>query len=225
MNEIETISFLEMFETCVNFVNDPNDAEKGKAMDDLKKKIVIRGFLPMQEKVVLLYKILMSADKPFDLAAPAFTSGLEIAMVVDGLLAYTNVEHEIPQQVKIYEVYDVLYQSGLADFIIGYCRHDHDRLQTMLDRSFAISNLRELVDTLENMSIDSIRESLDEFKKFYSTVDPVMVKNIADIVRYNDPTLYQVKEDVIDKALEKLEKIDTLEKMTSIKFAEDTAQG
>lgn len=221
MEEIKMIPFEDALRICANFINDPKSASSQESMEQLKKDIVIYGFLPIGRKMVTIYKILIDADKSYDLPVTAFTAGLELSFFFNGLLAYTNIDHNLPKEVKIYEVYDTFYQSGLADFIYGYCKKDYDRLQVMVDRSFNLGNLKEMMDSLKNLDTASIQDSLAQFKELQENLNPDIIQNIADIVRFNDPTIYTVKDELIDRAIEKLEKIDTLEKMQTIKFASE----
>lgn len=210
---MEQIAFLDVIQVCQGFIENPS-AENADKLEQLKLKMVIRTYLPMQEKVVTLYRITMDADKSTELASSVFTAGLEMAFAFTGLLSYTNIDNlSIPKELKIYECYDALYQSGLADYILSFCEKDYERLTKMMDRTISYENILELLDTMNQIQPDVIRESLEEFKKFRESATPEMLRDMADIMRFNDPHLYEIKERVVDDALTQLEKMDALEKI------------
>ena len=210
---MEMIAFLDVFKVCQNFVNNPSKENTDK-LDELKKQLIIKAYLPMQDKVVTLYRIAMDADKSTDLAAAVFSGGLEMAFIFTGLPSYTNIDVlTIPKEMKIYESYDALIQSGLVDYILQYCERDYNRLVKMMERTMSYEHLLELTDTMSRIQPEPIRESLEEFKKFRESATPEMLHDMADIVRFNDPNLYKVKESVVDGALAQLERMDKAEKI------------
>lgn len=212
MKNIETIPFENVLQICGAFISSPS-SETQQALEDLKKKIKIRHYLPMQDKIVALYRVVADTNRPIDTASSIFTANMELAFFFDGLLAYTNIESLVTSEVKTYEVYDIFYQSGLADFILQYCSHDYDRLVRLLERSISYENLRQMLDSLESINSTPIQQALSELKGLEKSLDPEVIKNLADIVKFNDPTLYELKDSVIDNALDKLERADRLEKM------------
>lgn len=209
---MDKIQFEEVLRVCSDFVYNPSKENTSK-LDDLKRKLVIRAYLPAEEKMVTLYKVVTDADKSMDLASSAFTMGLELALCFDGLLAYTNIDTNIIKEAKIYETYDLLYQTGLADYILQYCEKDYNRLVRLMERTVSYENLLELMDSVGKVQPETIKEAMEEFKKFREGATPEMLHDMADILRFNDPTLYRLKDRVVDDTLEQLERIDKVEKM------------
>lgn len=210
---MEKIDFQKVIKICNDFISNPN-VENMKALEELKKQLVVRTYLPMQEKVVALYKVTIDADKSLELASSVFTAGLELALLFDGLLAYTNIETNIiPKEWKIYESYDAIYQSGLADYILQYCERDYNRLVRLMERTISYENVKELMDTMGQIQLEVMQETLNEFKKFRESATPEMLHDMADIMKFNDPNLYKIKEDVLDSVADQLERIDKAEKI------------
>lgn len=209
---MEKIEFQEVIKICNDFIHNPSN-EHLKKLEDLKAKLTIRTYLPMQEKVIILYKVTMDADKSTELATSVFSAGLELSFCFNALLAYTNINANIPKEWKIYESYDAIYQSGLADHILQYCSTDYNRLIRMMERTLSYANLRELIDTFAQVQPKNINQALEEFKRFREGATPEMLHDMADILRLNDPSLYQLKESMVDSVEEQLERIDKKEKI------------
>lgn len=209
---MEKIEFQKVIKICNDFINDAS-AVNLKTLEDLKAQLVIHTYLPMQEKVICLYKVTIDADKSMEVAASAFTAGLEMALCFDGLLAYTNIDINIPKEWKIYESYDAIYQSGLADYILQYCEKDYSRLTNLMERTISYENLRELMDSLSAIQPQAMNDMLEEFKRFRENATPEMLHDMAAIMQFNDPTLYNLKERLIDGVTDQLERIDKMERI------------
>lgn len=188
----------EILDICDAFTKHPEDEAAVKAYNDMLQSLVIRAYLPMQEKVVALVRMVIDSDKDIDVPEAFFTAGLEIACCFDGLLSYVNIEPEVNIDIKNYENYDLIYQSGLADYILEYCGKDYDRLVRMMERTLSYQNLADLVQSMREMDTGSLRELVTSLRNMKDEIDPEVIKNIADIMRANDPALNDLK-DKIDK--------------------------
>lgn len=197
----------EILDICDQFTKHPEDETAVKAYNDMLRNLVIRAYLPMQEKVVALVRMVMDSDKDIDVPEAFFTAGLEIACCFDGLLSYVNIEPEVNPDIKSYENYDLIYQSGLADYILEYCGKDYERLVRMMERTLSYENLTDLVQSMREMDTGSLRELVNTLRNMKDEIDPEVIKNIADIARMNDPALNDLKDTIdneaVDKAFEK----------------------
>ena len=197
----------EILDICDQFTKHPEDETAVKAYNDMLQNLVIRAYLPMQEKVVALVRMVMDSDKDIDVPEAFFTAGLEIACCFDGLLSYVNIEPEVNPDIKSYENYDLIYQSGLADYILEYCGKDYERLVRMMERTLSYENLTDLVQSMREMDTGSLRELVNNLRNMKDEIDPEVIKNIADIARMNDPALNDLKDTIdneaVDKAFEK----------------------
>ena len=197
----------EILDICDQFTKHPEDETAVKAYNDMLQNLVIRAYLPMQEKVVALVRMVMDSDKDIDVPEAFFTAGLEIACCFDGLLSYVNIEPEVNPHIKSYENYDLIYQSGLADYILEYCGKDYERLVRMMERTLSYENLTDLVQSMREMDTGSLRELVNNLRNMKDEIDPEVIKNIADIARMNDPALNDLKDTIdneaVDKAFEK----------------------
>lgn len=193
----------EILDICDLFTKHPEDEAAVKAYNDMLQNLVIRAYLPMQEKVVALVRMVMDSDKDIDVPEAFFTAGLEIACCFDGLLSYVNIEPEVNLDIKSYENYDLIYQSGLADYILEYCGKDYERLVRMMERTLSYENLTDLVQSMREMDTGSLRELVNTLRNMKDEIDPEVIKNIADIARMNDPTLNDLKDTIDNEAVDK----------------------
>lgn len=202
----------EILDICDQFTKHPEDETAVKAYNDMLQNLVIRAYLPMQEKVVALVRMVMDSDKDIDVPEAFFTAGLEIACCFDGLLSYVNIEPEVNPDIKSYENYDLIYQSGLADYILEYCGKDYERLVRMMERTLSYENLTDLVQSMREMDTGSLRELVNTLRNMKDEIDPEVIKNIADIARMNDPALNDLKNTIDNEAVDKAFEEKTEEK-------------
>lgn len=197
----------EILNICGAFVKNPEDEATVKAYNDMLKGLIIRAYLPMQEKVIALVRMIMDSDKDIDVPETFFTAGLEIACCFDGLLSYVNIDPEVNLEIKNYENYDLIYQSGLADYILEYCGKDYERLVRMMERTLSYQNLTELIQSIREINVGGLSEAAEKIREIKDEIDPEVIKNIADIARMNDPALNDLKDTIdneaVDKAFEK----------------------
>lgn len=194
----------EVLKVCADFISAPEDAEKVAAYNDMCQNLVIKSYMPMQEKVIAIVRIVLDSDKDYDMPATFFMAGVEIASLFDGLISYTNLEQNLTIDDKNYENYDLLYQSGFADYILQFCQRDYDRLVHMIERTMSFENLNELTSSMREMNVGALEGLTNELRNCKKDLDPEVLRNMADILRYNDPNLGRLKEvletDAYDKA-------------------------
>lgn len=194
----------EVLKVCADFISAPEDKEKVAAYNDMCQNLVIKSYMPMQEKVIAIVRIVLDSDKDYEMPATFFMAGVEIASLFDGLISYTNLEQNLTIDDKNYENYDLLYQSGFADYILQFCQKDYDRLVHMIERTMSFENLNELTNGMREMNVGALEGLTNELRNCKKDLDPEVLRNMADILRYNDPNLGRLKEvletDAYDKA-------------------------
>lgn len=194
----------EVLKVCADFISAPEDTEKVAAYNDMCQNLVIKSYMPMQEKVIAIVRIILDSDKDYEMPATFFMAGVEIASLFDGLISYTNLEQNLTIDDKNYENYDLLYQSGFADYILQFCQKDYDRLIHMIERTMSFENLNELTSSMREMNVGALEGLTNELRNCKKDLDPEVLRNMADILRYNDPNLGRLKEvletDAYDKA-------------------------
>lgn len=184
----------EALKICEEFITAPENEEKVTAYNDMCQQLIVRTYLPMQEKVIALIRIVIDSDKDYDVPASFFTAGVEMACLFDGLISYTNLVQDLGIDEKNYENYDLLYQSGFADYILQFCEKDYERLVCMMGRTMSFENLTELTNSLREMNVGALDNLTNELKNMKNEIDSAVLKDMADIMRYNDPKLQNIKE-------------------------------
>ena len=110
----------------------------------------------------------------------------------------------------------LIYQSGLADYILDFCGKDYERLVRMLERTMSFENLTDLIKSIQAIDLKELRKTVEELKDITKDVDPELVKNMADIMRFNDPNLSKLsdnlKENAADEAFKDKEDKEDLPK-------------
>lgn len=193
----------EILNVCDAFVKKPEDEAAVKAYNDMLQGLVIRAYLPMQEKVIALVRMIMDSDKDIDVPETFFTAGLEIACCFDGLLSYVNIDPEVNLEIKNYENYDLIYQSGLADYILEYCGKDYECLVRMMERTLSYQNLTELIQSIREINVGGLSEAAEKIREIKDEIDPEVIRNIADIARMNNPALNNLKNTIDNEAVDK----------------------
>ena len=194
----------EVLKVCADFISAPEDKEKVAAYDDMCQKLTVRSYLTMQEKVIALVRIVIDSDKDYDVPASFFTAGVEMACLFDGLISYTNLEQDLSIEEKNYENYDLLYQSGFADYVLGFCQKDYNRLVCMMERTFSFENLMELTSSIKEMDVGALDNLTNELRNCKKDLDPEILRDLADILRYNDSNLSRLKEVLGTESLDKV---------------------
>ncbi len=204
---INLISLEKVLEVCSNFIKSPNDIAVNKNYLDLEKELIIKSYIPMNEKILCLYKIMLNADRDMNVTEAIFTAALEMSILFDGLLIYTNIDNNtIIRELQTYENYDILYQSGFVDNILQFCQKDFDRLLKMIDRTISYSNLFDLINTISQVDTEHIPELLEKIDSISGSWSPEMLKDASDILRFNDPLIAKVKDDFEEYVLNQSEK-------------------
>ena len=128
------------------------------------------------------------------------TQALEISLLFNVLLEYTNIKWEDGLEVKDAAFYDILWASGVCDMILEYCRSDYERVVRMVENMFSFENLYNLVETINKMTPDSVEELTKEVKRIRLESDPQILHDYATLARAGDPILHKMADAVEDAA-------------------------
>jgi len=207
--EINKIDFQEVLSACGELINNNNE----KPLDELYKCLTVRVYLTLSEKTLLLYTFMRDIEADIDASPAVFVQELERATIFSGLMFYTNVDqYTITNDLRDFSHYDLLMASGFCDTVLKYCSKDFDRLCKMMDRTLSYENLKNLFETLQSLDTTEIGRMVDTFNEFRTALTPQMITDLSDIMRFNDPSMYQLKQNVEKTALEQLVDMDRKEK-------------
>ena len=162
----------EVLKVCADFISAPEDKEKVAAYNDMCQNLVIKSYMPMQEKVIAIVRIVLDSDKDYEMPATFFLAGVEIASLFDGLISYTNLEQNLTIDDKNYENYDLLYQSVFADYILHVRQRGYDRLVYIIERTMSFENLNELTSSMREMNVGALEGLTNELRNCKKDLDP-----------------------------------------------------
>lgn len=205
--KIELIDFAEIIKISSEYLRDIGNKEKKEAFDDLKSKIIVKHYMPLNQKKILLELILIDI-KAMDTESSSFSIGLELSKCFHGLMAYTNIDMDMSPVMRTEAFYDIFQISGLYDYILSYCSKDYATLEGMVRDMISFDNIKILTETLSALDTKSIDDLNEEFRKFRLGEDAELIKDLADIVRANDPILQEVQKSIQDGAYEVIQKIE-----------------
>lgn len=171
------IKLSDYLKYCVAFENDPTEENEMKIKFYLSD-LVIKGYLPMKDKMVAVMNIMRSIEGGYDASGNMGT--LELAKVQFGLFAYCdNLENDISFLNKTIGPYDDYYQYGLVDQIMDVCKKDYDHLEHMVDESINIANIEKLCKTAQLFDDTEYDKWITAIEDLKTTLTPDVVAGIA----------------------------------------------
>lgn len=204
-NKIEELKFDDVLNVCIDYLKNFGNEESTEKFEEIRKKLVIRDYLSINQKEIVLKKILMDLTVQKD-EPQIFAISSEICLFFDALLAYTNINPEIDGTFKISEVYDIFSYVGLADYIYEFCKKDYERIVNMLDRAISWSNVEMLMQSVEDLDGEKLENLNKQFAEFTSENNLDMLGKIKDILGYNDPIVTTVKNNIEETAYQETKK-------------------
>lgn len=100
------------------------------------------------------------------------------------------------------EVYDLLYEIGLVDYILDNANRDWDKFNEIVDNVTGIKYYA-LTESIMNLFNDiPTQDKLNDFEKTMENIDPEKINNLRQVLDFNDPMTSQVVEAMKITALE-----------------------
>ena len=105
------------------------------------------------------------------------------------------------------EVYDLLHEIGLVDYILNKAEKDWNKFEDMIDNTTGIKYYA-LTETIMNLFNDiPTQDKLREFTDSVNNIDTEKINNLRQILDFNDPMTGQVVEamklDAIEEVMNK----------------------
>lgn len=92
------------------------------------------------------------------------------------------------------EVYDLLHEIGIVDYIFDNANRDWDKFNEIVDNVTGIKYYA-LTESIMNLFNDiPTQDKLNDFKKTMENIDPEKINNLRQILDFNDPMTSQVVE-------------------------------
>ena len=100
------------------------------------------------------------------------------------------------------EVYDLLHEIGLVDYILDNANRDWDKFNDIVDNVTGIKYYA-LTESIMNLFNDiPTQDKLKEFTNIVENIDPEKINNLRQVLDFNDPITSQVVEAMKITALE-----------------------
>ena len=100
------------------------------------------------------------------------------------------------------EVYDLLHEIGLVDYILDNANRDWDKFNDIIDNVTGIKYYA-LTESIMNLFNDiPTQDKLKEFTNTVENIDPEKISNLRQVLDFNDPMTSQVVEAMKITALE-----------------------
>lgn len=200
-DKIEKMDAFDLLEAASDYIMDPTDKEAEQAFSDMKAKLIIRNFLPLEQKEYASLKTLYDINA-LDLESQHFASALEVSLTFNALFAYiANVDYNVIDFLKDDTFYDIFWMSGLGDYILQFCEKDYERLKNMVMSMVSFENIKALLAEISDMNPDSIERLTESFNSFVVNTKPETLKAMADIMKQNDPTYNRVVDTIEENAV------------------------
>lgn len=201
---MEYIELSTVLAACNEFLLDPMSESAQNEINEIQSNLLIRPHLPLSQRQNVLLRVLMDIRVNEEATLVDIANALELSLTFNGLLAYTNINPDVVDNYKNEIMYDLLWMSGMCDFILDKCHNDFERMEKQVYSMISFDNLRLLLENLNQLDIGNIEELTREFKEFTFKANPETIKNLAEIAQFNDPFVTEVKKQMTDKAFEVL---------------------
>lgn len=199
----EKLKLSEYLILASKFNEDPSE-ENSEAIEKFLDKLIVREYIPLKEKDILMVQILRKITKDFDAAGAA--SFLEIGKIELGLFAYcVNLELDTGVLSGTYTSYDLYFQHGLVESILLVCEDDYKRLCNMIDNAIQFSNIYRLIQSaqlLETTEYDKWIEAMNDIK---DTINSDTIRDIISVVAQPDEKTKTLTDMINEEALRELQ--------------------
>lgn len=166
-------------------------------------KISVKPYIPTMDKLRVMMQVTQNAEYSIVDTLEIKTLEFYKSLFFDALLEYTNIDNT-NEKLHTFVNYDLLYPI-LSSFILQYCEKDYNMLVQMIKDTINFYNIKETNESLKDISVDALEKNNKANKKLVDSLtnDKDMVKDLKDIMIFNDPTTQKVVEAIKKQSLEK----------------------
>lgn len=177
---------------------------KLKFQEWLNENVIVKEYLTIIEKYSLIKAFCMDFEHKYmnrlisnelNVGSDFFYLGYDILSLFELLLFYTNIE--IDDGSKTSDNYDLIYTTGLYDYILLKCKDDYLSLREKCDKVVGvndftiISKFNKLIE--DNLIIDDFNKSIKDIKSILKDKDvSENLKFINNIEALNNPYINNI---------------------------------
>lgn len=205
-NEQKLIPLSEIIELVDNFISGEISQEDLIAYGS---NMVIRGYMPMMEKMSLAMSIVMQHNYSSTEIQEIKIAELYRNTFFYGMLSgYAFIDCK-DESLITYENYDKLYPI-FAPFILNYCGADYENLKEFIHDSIDMYGLNSCIGLMEGISTESLREATESNRKLIESLkdNEQLIHELSDIGNMNDPLTHKVVEELKNIAIKNAKKDD-----------------
>ena len=230
MNDNNTIKLSDLLLTCLDFTADPSSENEQKLVE-LRSKLTVRVYLPLEEKVAAMTAILnalsLDGDNEDFPNVVDLTSQLERYKIILGLLCgyCVNLENDLKMTSIKNTIVDVLYSTGIIDSILEGCEKDYGRLCHMVEEALNFSHIYQLLNSVSMIDDEHLEEYGNTIKSLKETLTPETVEFLRDAMVAGTPEYNTLTKGINDEFVkEVMERIDKKEKEKTAASLEELTQ-
>lgn len=188
---------------CCEFEEDPSNEQKQQKIVEFLSKIVVKEYIPLKEKNIIMIHILSSLKKDYD--AAGVSAMLEMFKIEHALLSYgVNIENDFGVFASLYHAYDMIMQYGLYDILYKSCGKDYKYLCNMIDSALNISNIYRLLETAELFNEENYNEWLASMREMQDVLKIEDIKSLIALTQSYTPEEEEMLKIMRQEALERV---------------------
>lgn len=182
----------DLYATIMDWYQNQDNIDKKKQLGILKQQIDVAEYLPLMQKQEVLEEINAWLGTKGETLGEVVAIQ-EYALIMFGLLRYSNIENDIDKLQIDYQIYDALMFGGIVDDILQVCRSDFERLQDMMNQMLNTQILMLTLETTQNLDLDKAGEAAEEISKIFNNLGEKTIGDLAAIAQANDPGVALLK--------------------------------
>lgn len=194
----EKVMLSEVIQKCKEF--DKGETKK-EVLDELGSRITIRAYLPIVDKMEILYDFYFSKSSLF----PSIEGQMiefEVKKFWKILLKYTNIEIDDEKLCSL-ENYDLCFPM-IHDYIAQFCYPDYRRTCEMVSNYTTMMYVKMIASYFEEMDTDNLEESNKETRELLKNIaeNKELIFELNNLLIFNDPSTKKMIENLKKEALE-----------------------
>lgn len=197
--DVKKINFKDIIEQCQLFIKGDLSQE---GLENFCDKIYFKTYLPLEEKIILINKVVKSFydEDDVDLMTIQFELYKFYIILIGG---YTNIY--IDEEDGTIENYNICY-SCLGNWMLTICGIDYQKTIDMLKDYIRLSNINEVLLMATKINNTSFDEYNKTQKKMFNWIkkNPDIIKDIKDLTQFNDPITKEFLDNVKKKTINDL---------------------
>lgn len=203
-----------------DFIKNCKKVQQGKlTLEQLLDTLNLRFYVPIETKMAVADIVTMLISNKANLASTTefeaiFGDKLEEVVVLDIIREYELIKFAftMAQYVGVCIsnencdslTYDLIHEIGLYNYILDKSKGDLTKFENIIDDMSGIRYYA-LTYSIQSLVVDiPTQEKLNEFKKTIESIDKDKIKNMQDIMNFNNPMLGEISKAIDTNVIEQI---------------------